>query len=243
MTDTTESEPDQTDAEHKAIHRLITEIIGALPAIGKDRTVTGGGPTYQYRGIEDILPHIRAAFTKHGVHVTPSYAVLSDQTYTVRSGAEWRRVVIEGTFRFWCGNGSYVETVTIGEASDAGDKSFNKAMTAAYKYALVQTFCLAEVEHEDPDALSSAESESFPQAQIPDGHLTAADAKAEFMDACGGDRDCAKAEWEAAALKPLTISGEHFYPVADVLAATDAVEKPGKDKESAPEEPPAEEQS
>jgi hypothetical protein len=31
---------------------------------------------------------------------------------------------------------------TIGEAMDSGDKATNKAMSAAYKYALMQAFCI-----------------------------------------------------------------------------------------------------
>jgi hypothetical protein len=48
-------------------------------------------------------------------------------------------------------DGSRVSTEVIGEAADTGDKSTNKALSIAYKYALFQLLCIP-TEAIDPDA-------------------------------------------------------------------------------------------
>ena len=45
-------------------------------------------------------------------------------------------------YAFYADDGSSVDTVVIGEGMDESDKSMNKAMSAAYKYACFQTFCI-----------------------------------------------------------------------------------------------------
>lgn len=205
------------------IHRLIPFIIAALPAIGKDRQMSAPGQgTYAYRGIEDILPHINSVFAQFEVHCTPTYRILSDDTYQVKSGATWRRVVVEGTFRFYAPDGSYVDTVTLGEANDGGDKACAKAQTAAYKAALVQTFVLSEVHAEDPDHSHSEESEAAGEPpEPPAGTITKVEAKTRFMVACDGDADCAKQQWDAA---NLAVIDDHYVNADAVTAAlTNAV--------------------
>jgi hypothetical protein len=49
-------------------------------------------------------------------------------------------------------DGSSHSIKAYGEALDAGDKATSKAMTAAYKYALLQTFCIPISGSEDADA-------------------------------------------------------------------------------------------
>jgi hypothetical protein len=135
------------------IHSRITSIIADLPHIGKDSEISGGGQRYKYRGIDDIMPSIKGLLAKHGVHFTPTFTLLDDQSWEVardRGGStRWRHVTISGTYRFYGVEGDYVEVTTIGEGKDSADKAYNKAMTAALKYALIQTFAIAD--GEDPD--------------------------------------------------------------------------------------------
>ena len=55
-------------------------------------------------------------------------------------------------YRFYAEDGSYVEAVVDGEAMDSGDKSSNKCMAIAHKYALLQVFCIPTENDNDPDA-------------------------------------------------------------------------------------------
>ncbi len=56
-------------------------------------------------------------------------------------------------YTFYAADGSSVRAVVVGEAMDSGDKSSNKAMSAALKYAMLQIFCVP-VEQDDADAHS-----------------------------------------------------------------------------------------
>lgn len=58
-------------------------------------------------------------------------------------------VSIKCTYTFHAADGSSVATEAIGEGMDSGDKATNKAMTAAYKYALIQVFAM--MGHEDSE--------------------------------------------------------------------------------------------
>jgi hypothetical protein len=131
------------------IHVAIPRIIGDLPAIGKDSEMTQG-QQYRYRGIDDIMPHVKTLFARHGVHVAPIYELVTDTEILVgRNNSKMTRVVLKGMFRFTANDGSSIVCQTFGEARDSGDKAFNKAMTAALKYAITQVLAIAD--GDDPD--------------------------------------------------------------------------------------------
>jgi hypothetical protein len=131
------------------IHVAIPRIIGDLPAIGKDSEMKDG-PRYSYRGIDDIMPHIKQLFARHGVHVTPVYEIVSDAEILVgKYDTKMTRAVVKGMFRFTANDGSSVVAQTIGEARDAGDKAYTKAMTSSFKYAILEVFAIAG--GDDPD--------------------------------------------------------------------------------------------
>ena len=129
------------------IDEAIPAIIGELPSIGKESS--SPELSYAFRGIDDILPHVKPLLAKYSVYIRPSYRVLSDTEVTTRHGAKMTRVVVEGTFTFTAFDGSSRDAVTIGEARDTSDKAANKAMTAAHKYAVIQMFNIAG--QDDPD--------------------------------------------------------------------------------------------
>jgi hypothetical protein len=62
--------------------------------------------------------------------------------------------VIKVRYTFYTTDGSSVESVVVGEAMDSGDKSMNKAMSAAFKYACFQTFCIPTEEMIDSESES-----------------------------------------------------------------------------------------
>ena len=203
------------------IHAAIAAIIRDLPAIGKDSRMDAGPARFNYRGIDDIMPSVKTLFGRYGVHLAPSYRVLAHETGLGRNGNQtW--VQVEGTITWFASDGSSFDTVTIGQASDTSDKAFNKAETAAMKYAIVQT--LAITDGDDPDAAPHPDVQDAaqpPQApaeppEPPEGCITVAEAKGEFLEACGGDKACAKTAWEAAGLE---IVQGHFVNVAQVLQA------------------------
>ena len=57
-------------------------------------------------------------------------------------------------FTFYAKDGSFFESVVIGEAMDSGDKASNKALSIGLKYALLQVFCIPTEDDKDPDSTS-----------------------------------------------------------------------------------------
>jgi hypothetical protein len=62
-----------------------------------------------------------------------------------------RNTLLPLSIAFVADDGSSVECVTVGEAMDSGDKSSNKAMSAAMKYALLEVFCVPTEDDNDTE--------------------------------------------------------------------------------------------
>lgn len=134
------------------IHQAISSMIGALPGIGKDSKMQGGGQNYRYRSIEHIKSEIADCLPAHGLHYYAAETELvTDHGIDLPVGAKSDpyQVVLRVRWVLAHTSGQTIEAVTFGHALDNWDKAFNKAMTAAEKYFLLTTFCIAD--GDDPD--------------------------------------------------------------------------------------------
>jgi hypothetical protein len=113
--------------------------IGAVPKNGKAPAVVGG---YAFRSIDDMYFAGQAAMVKHGVFCAPRLVRETVERVTTRDGKASMHVVIVVDHVFFAPDGSSVTVTTLGEALDMSDKAANKAMSAAFKYALMQVFCV-----------------------------------------------------------------------------------------------------
>lgn len=130
-----------TEAKSPTIHQRVISIINDLPAIGKDSENTQQG--YKFRGIETVLEHLKPLFAEHGVFVTPHVLERSTSERITRGGTTMFEVSLHVQFTFFGHDGDSFTASAWGEGTDMGDKSTNKAMTAAFKNCLLQTFCVA----------------------------------------------------------------------------------------------------
>lgn len=119
--------------------------------ISKDRSNQQQG--YKFRGIDDCLNALASLLPKHGLVIIPSALereVIERQT---KSGGSLFYVTVKVQFGFISTkDGSRHDAVVYGEAMDSADKSTNKAMSAAYKYAVLLTFCIPTEGDNDADA-------------------------------------------------------------------------------------------
>lgn len=123
----------------------------AVQGIGKDRRNQQQG--YNFRGIDDVYNALAPAMSKHGLVVLPR--VLSRECVERQSakGGALFYVTVEVEFDFVCSEDGSKHTIkTYGEAMDSADKATNKAMSAAYKYAAMQAFCIPTEGDNDADA-------------------------------------------------------------------------------------------
>lgn len=118
----------------------IAKIMAEVGHIGKDRKNSAQG--YNFRGIDDCYNALHPILSKHGVFCVPEVQEQSREERQTKSGTTMIYTVLTVKFTFYADDGSSFSAITVGEASDSGDKSSNKAMSAAQKYAFMQVFAI-----------------------------------------------------------------------------------------------------
>lgn len=124
---------------YKAIAEVMKEL--AKEGIGKDRTNAQQG--YKFRGIDDVYGALAPVLAKHSLCFLPRVLSRSVTERVSSNDKALFNVVVECEFDLVSGADGSGHTIrTFGEAMDSADKATNKAMSAAYKYAAFQAFCI-----------------------------------------------------------------------------------------------------
>ena len=134
---------------YQAINAVLADL--GKEGISKDRKNQQQG--YQFRGIDDVYAALNPALARHSLCILPRVMgrVVTEQT--AKSGGTLFYVVLDVEFDLVsAADGSKHTVRAAGEAMDSGDKATNKAMSAAYKYMAMQTFCIPTEGDNDADA-------------------------------------------------------------------------------------------
>ena len=137
----------------KTVFKMISEVMAILAkdGISKDRKNTQQG--YNFRGIDDVYNALAPAMSSVGLVVLPRVLSREVKERAGKNGGALFYTTVECEFDFVSSQDGSMHTVkTYGEAMDSGDKSTNKAMSAAYKYACMQAFCIPTEGDNDADA-------------------------------------------------------------------------------------------
>jgi hypothetical protein len=135
------------------VYQAINAVQMALVAegISKDRRNQQQG--YNFRGIDDIYNAVSPILAKSGLCILPRVLSRDCIERQTQKGGTLFYVTVEVEFDFVAAEDGTKHTVkTYGEAMDSADKATNKAMSAAYKYAAFQTFCIPTEGDNDADA-------------------------------------------------------------------------------------------
>ena len=139
------------------IYESITKVIADCPAIAKDsRNTQGNG--YMYRGIDAVMNVFQPLLAKHKIFVVPQVLETIREERVTSKGSNLIYSILRVKYTFFAEDGTSVEAVVQGEGMDSGDKASNKAMSAAFKYAMFQVFCIPTEEMKDFDAETPEES-------------------------------------------------------------------------------------
>jgi hypothetical protein len=123
----------------------------AQSGISKDRKNEQQG--YKFRGIDDVYNALAPMLAKNALVIIPRILSRDCTERQTHKGGVLFNVVVEAEFDFVSAiDGSKHTARTYGEAMDSGDKATNKAMSAAYKYAAFQAFCIPTEGDNDADA-------------------------------------------------------------------------------------------
>lgn len=138
----------------KSVYQLIAAVAGELAQGGiskNQRNTQGAG--YNFRGIDDVYNAVGPILAKHGLVILPRCIARECVERVSGQGKALFYVTVEAEFDFVSSeDGSKHTVVMFGEAMDSGDKATNKAMSAAFKYAMFQAFCIPTEGDNDADS-------------------------------------------------------------------------------------------
>ena len=140
------------------IAQALSEVMKAVGAIAKKDKNTAQG--FNFRGIDSVVNAVSPALQKFGVVVVPSVEEYDYQTVEIgRNRTAMGHVRVKVTYTFIGVNGDAIKATVVGEAMDSGDKATAKAMSVAFRTALLQSLSLP-TDEADPDATSYERSSS-----------------------------------------------------------------------------------
>lgn len=135
------------------VYEKIAAITAELSKVGISKDSKNQSQGYKFRGIDQVYGALSPLLAKHGLCILPRVTTREVVERQNRQGGALFYVTLTVEFDFVAAeDGSKHTVVTIGEAMDSGDKASNKAMSAAYKYAAFQAFCIPTEGDNDADA-------------------------------------------------------------------------------------------
>lgn len=134
---------------YQAINAVQADL--AKEGISKERRNQQQG--YNFRGIDDVYNALSPLLSRHRLVILPRVLSRECTERATQKGGILFYTTVEVEFDFISSEDGSKHTVkTFGEAMDSADKSTNKAMSAAYKYAAMQAFAIPTEGDNDADA-------------------------------------------------------------------------------------------
>lgn len=136
------------------IYQTIAAIMKEIAPIAKDKRNKEQG--FAYRGIDDVMNELQPRLAAYKCFIVPDVVESTRSERQTKSGGTLFYSILKVKYTFYADDGSFVTAVVIGEGMDSGDKASNKALSAAFKYACFQVFCIPTEDMTDGDAESPA---------------------------------------------------------------------------------------
>lgn len=134
------------------IAQALNEIMKEVGAVKKsDRNSSQG---FNFRGIDAVVNAVSPVLQKYGVVVFPSVEGYEYNTVEIgKNRTAMGHVKLKVTYTFIGAGGDAIKSTVVAEAMDSGDKATAKAMSVAFRTALLQTLSLP-TDEPDPDSQS-----------------------------------------------------------------------------------------
>jgi hypothetical protein len=139
----------------QSVYGLIAAVSAEIAQKGIAKDSKNAQQGYAFRGIDAVYNALAPVLAKHKLVIVPRFISRECVERPSKSGGVLFNVTVEGEFDFVSAlDGSKHTARTFGEAMDSADKATNKAMSAAYKYAAFQAFCIPTEGDNDADAVT-----------------------------------------------------------------------------------------
>jgi hypothetical protein len=130
------------------IYAAMSAAMDDVQVVRKDGKNTDQG--YNFRGIDAVVNALGPVLRKHRIVPVPHKTEAKYRDVLTSREKRSRECTVTVTYRFYGPAGDYVEAEVPGESMDFGDKGAPKAMSVAYRIALLQVFCIP-TDETDPD--------------------------------------------------------------------------------------------
>lgn len=136
--------------ETEKIFEAVNAVMADVGTVGKNRT--NEQQKYRFRGVEDVMNALSPAFIKNKIFCVPCVKKKEREERKNAKGGNLIYTLIEVEYTFFSAEDkSHIQVTILGEGMDTGDKSVNKALSAAFKYACFQLFCIPTEELHDSE--------------------------------------------------------------------------------------------
>ena len=156
------------EGKREAIHEAMTMILADMEAIAKNKSTKATGEFgFKFRGIDDVMNALHPLLAVHHVYTLPEVIEVRDEVREGIGGNGKPKITsttrVRLAIHFISGvDGSRVTATSAGEGCDQGDKATNKSLSIAYKYLMLQTFCIPTEDMGEPDEESETPASATP---------------------------------------------------------------------------------
>ena len=135
------------------VYQAIKNVAAAMSHDGISKARQNKTQGYNFRGIDDVLNALSSALVEAQLLILPRVMSRTVAERETKNGGALFYVTVQVEFDLVSAeDGSKHTVATYGEAMDSADKATNKAMSAAYKYLALLTFCIPTEASPDSDA-------------------------------------------------------------------------------------------
>ena len=179
-----EREINMTEVQEVMPKNIDEAIVAIMNQVGYVQKMKAANLTYTFAGEAALIAAIRPWMVHYGVYVRVTEVTeFAQLQYETANGKPMLNTTLRVTMRFThAPSGSFIDVDARGEGSDSGDKSSNKALTGAYKYALRQTFCIETGDDPDKDASEQYTGTKQANAAKANGKPNGKHTSREFVD-------------------------------------------------------------
>jgi hypothetical protein len=149
------------------VYVAINEVTAIMAGEGIGKTRKNEQQGYRFRGIDDIYCALARHLANAKLCILPRVVERSVTERPTKSGGVSTYTVLTVEFDFVSAVDGSMHTIrTVGEAMDSADKSTNKAMSAAMKYACLIAFQIPTEGDNDADAQTIDKAQPSLESQL-----------------------------------------------------------------------------
>lgn len=149
-----------TEQDLPTVVQALSAVMSDVGAVRKEQV--NQHQRFNFRGVDAVVNAVSPALRKWGVVVAPTLLEKELKESKTAKGAIMANVYVTVRYTFYGPAGDKIEATVAAESFDSGDKATAKAMSVAFRTALLQTLALPTDEIDDPDHVTYERAASTP---------------------------------------------------------------------------------